>query len=93
MDKSDIKKRLEEIKYGCCPDCGGKLIVSYKADYLACENQYDKDKTFFGKKGNYCTRMITSLKILREKVKKYGLEMPELSVFLNDGTCESGGCI
>lgn len=96
MDKCRLEKRISEIKRGYCPDCGGKLIVSYEAGYIFCENQHYKGKKLFGKtedSGNYCTGMITSLKILREEVEKHGLEMPDLSVFLNDGVCDSGGYI
>lgn len=76
--KDAIEKRLAEIATGRCPRCGARLFVSHGMQYLACENQYDPQRTLELAGSGNCSRMITSLEILRAECKRHGLEMPVL---------------
>ena len=76
--KAAIEKRLAEIETGRCPRCGARLFVSHGMQYLACENQYDPQRTLELAGSGNCSRMITSLEILRAECKRHGLEMPVL---------------
>jgi hypothetical protein len=78
IPKDMIEKRLAEIATGRCPRCRARLFVSHGMQYLACENQYDPQRTLELAGSGNCSRMITSLEILRAECKRHGLEMPVL---------------